>query len=110
MEGVRETVGVLVVVADVGAREDGGARGVETDASSEVDVELEVRVLMGAAMEVSSLVATGLDVSLGIRTTVLVDVVPGRSVKIVEVSTPPSPTHFLQISQQPYCPLSPRVQ
>jgi hypothetical protein len=108
-------VGVLVVVADVGAREDGGARGVETGASSVVDVELEVRVLMGAAMEVSSLVAAGLeaaglDVSLGIRTAVLVDVVPGKSVKIVEVSTPPSPTHFLPISQQPYCPLSPRVQ
>jgi hypothetical protein len=108
-------VGVLVVVADVGTRDDGGARGVETDASSELDVELEVRMLMGAAMEVSSLVAAGLeaaglDVSLGIRTTVLVDVVPGKSVKIVEVSTPPSPTHFLPISQQPYCPLSPRVQ
>ena len=103
-------VGILVVVAEVGAREDGGAREVETDASSEVDVELEVRVLMGAAMEVPSLVAAGLDVALGIRSIALVDVVPGRSVKIVEVSTPPSPTHFLPISQQPYCPLSPRVQ
>ena len=98
------------MIEDVGAREDGATRGVETDASSKVDVAFEVWVLMGVAMEVSSLVAAGLVVTLGMRSTALVDAAPGKSVKIVEVSTPPSPTQVLPISQQPYCPLSPRVQ
>ena len=105
-----ELASVLVVDADVGAREDGETRELETDASSEVDVDLGFGVLMGVAIEVSSLVLAGLDVSLGIRSSVIVDCVPGKSVKIVEVSTPPSPTQVLPTSQQPYSPLSPRVQ
>jgi hypothetical protein len=99
-------VGVLVVVADVGPREDVEMRGVETNASSKVEVGLEVLVLIGVVTEVSSLVLASLDVSLGIKSSVIVDVVPGKSVKM----TPPSPTQVSPTSQQPYSPLSPRVQ